>query len=191
MPEELWTEVCNILQEVVTKTIPKKKKWNKAKWLSEEGFHTVVLVKTPESPWDSKEVKPVRPKGNQPWIFTERTDIEAETPILWPSDAKSKLIGKDPNAGKDWGQEKGLTGDEMVGWHHRLNGHEFEQAPGDSEGEGSLVCYSPWISKSQTPWGTKQQQEKLFSIVVLPINILTNRVGGFLYLHTLSRNYSL
>ena len=87
-----------------------------------------------ESPLDSKEIKPANPKGNQPWIFIGRTDAEAEAPILWPPDAKSQLTGKDAGAGKDWGQEeKGVTDDGMVGWHHWLNGHEFEQTLGDSE----------------------------------------------------------
>ena len=109
---------------------------------------TVVLEKTLESPLDSKEIKPVNPKGNQPWIFIERTVAKAETPMLWPPDAKSQLIGKGPDAGKDWGQEeKGTTEDEMVRWHHRLNGHKFEQTPGDGEGQESLVCYSPWGHK--------------------------------------------
>ena len=94
-------------------------------------FWTVVLEKTLESPWDSKEIKLVNPKGNQAWIFIGRTDAEA--PILWSPYVKSQLIGKDPGAGKDWGQKKGATEDEMVGWHHRLNGHEFEQTLGDSE----------------------------------------------------------
>ena len=90
-------------------------------------FWTVVLEKTLESPLDCKEIQPVHPKGNQSWVFTGRTDVEAETPILWPPDAKSWLIWKDPDAGKDWRwEEKGTTEDEMVGWHHRLNGHEFE-----------------------------------------------------------------
>ena len=107
----------------------------------------VVLEKAPESPLDSK-VKPVHLKGDQPWIFIERTDAEAETPILWPPDAKNWLIWKDPDAGKDPKQEeKGMTEDEMVGWHYRLNGHEFKQTLGDSEGQGSLVCYSPWGDK--------------------------------------------
>ena len=92
-----------------------------------DAFWTVVLEKTLESPLDSKELKPVNPKGNQSCIFIGRTDAEAETPILWPPDAKNWLIGKDPDAGKDWGQEeKGRTEDEMAVWHHRLNGHEFE-----------------------------------------------------------------
>ena len=98
----------------------------------------LVLEKTLESPLDCKEIKPVNPKGNQPWIFIGRTDAEAEPPILWPPDARSGLIGKDPDAGKDWGQEeKGMTEDEMVQWHHWLNGHEFEQALGESEGQES------------------------------------------------------
>ena len=97
---------------------------------------------------DQKEIKPVNPKGDQSWVFIGRTDVEAETPILWPTDAKSQLIGKDSEAGKDWGQEeKGMTEDEMVGWHHQLNGHEFEQALGDAEGQGGLVCCSPWGRK--------------------------------------------
>ena len=100
-----------------------KESWAPKNWC----FWTVVLEKTPESPLDCKEIQPVHPKGNQPWIFTGRTDAEAETPILWPPDVKNWLIWKDPDAGKDWGQdEKGMTEDEMVGWHHWLNGHEFE-----------------------------------------------------------------
>ena len=102
-------------------------------------------------PWTLKKIKPVDPKGNLPWIFIGRTDAEDEAPILRPPYTKSWFIGKDPDAGKDWGQEeKGATEDEMVGWHHWLNGHEFEQTPGDSEGQGSLVCYSPWGWKSLT-----------------------------------------
>ena len=93
-------------------------------------------------------IKPVNPKGSQPWIFIGRTEAEAEAPILWAPDAKTWLTGKDPDAGKDWGQElKGVTEDEMVGWHHWLNEHKFEQTAGDSEGQGSLVCYSPWGRK--------------------------------------------
>ena len=92
----------------------------------------MLLEKTLGSPTDCREIKPVNPKGNQSWIFIGRTDAEAETPILWPHDAKNWLIGKDPDAGKDWKQEKGTTEEEMVGWHHWLNGHEFEQALGVS-----------------------------------------------------------
>ena len=107
-------------------------------------FRTVVLEKTLESPLDYKEIILVNPKGNQSWIFSGRADAEAEAPMLGPRDLKSWLIRKDPDAGTDWRQEeKVTTEDEMVGWHHRLNGHEFEQAPGDGEGHGSLVCCSP------------------------------------------------
>jgi len=97
-----------------------------------------------KSPLDSKEIKPVNPKGNQPWIPIGRTNAEAEAPILWSPDKKSQLTGKDPDTGKDWGQEeKGETEDEMVGWHHRLNGYEFEQTLGDSGGQRSPACCSP------------------------------------------------
>ena len=119
-----------------------KESWAPKSWC----FWTVVLEKTLESPVDCKESKPVNPKGNQPWIFIGRTDTE--TPILWPPDAKNWLIGKDSDAGKDWRQEEtGMTEDEMVGWHPWLNGHEFEQALEDGEGQGSLACCSPWGHK--------------------------------------------
>ena len=96
--------------------------------------------------------------GSQPWIFIGRTDAETEAPILWPLDVKKHLTGKDPDAGKDWGQEeKGMAEDEMVGWHHRLNGHECEQILGDSEGQGSLVCCRPWGCKVRNDVVTEQQ----------------------------------
>ena len=126
-------------------------------------FWTVVLEKTFESPLDCKEIKPVKIKGNQPWIFIGKTDAEVEAPILWPPDAKSWLIGKDSNAGKDWNQEeKAATKDEMVGWHHWLNGREFEQAPGEDEGQGSLSCYSPWGHKESdmTEWLNSNNREE-------------------------------
>ena len=105
------------------KSLDYKESWVLKNWW----FWTVVLEKTLESPLDCKEIKPVHPKGDQSWVFIGRTDAEAETPIIWPPDVKSWLIGKDPDAGKDWRQEeKGMTEDEMVGWHHWLNGHEFE-----------------------------------------------------------------
>ena len=120
-----------------------KEDWALKNWC----FQIVVLEKTLESPFDSKEITLVNPKGNHSWIFIGRTDAKAETPILWPPDVKSWLIGKDPDAGKERRQEKKeTTEDEMVGWHHQLNGHEFEQAPG-VDGQGSLVCCSPWICK--------------------------------------------
>ena len=116
-----------------------KESWAQKNWC----FWTVVLEKTLESPIGWKEIKPVNPKGNQYWISTGRTDAEAEAPILWPPDAKNWLIGKDPDAGKDWRQkEKGTTEDEMVGWDHQLNGHEFEQVPGVGDGWEGLVCCS-------------------------------------------------
>ena len=109
---------------------------------------TVMLEMTLESPLDSKEIKPVNPKGNQSWIFIGRIDAEAEALILWAPDTKNQLIGKNPEAGKEWGQEeKGTTEEEMIGWHDQLNGYEFEQAPGVGDGQGSLVCCSPWGCK--------------------------------------------
>ena len=111
-------------------------------------FRIEVLEKTLESPLDFKEIKPVNPKWNQSWIFIGRTDVEAEAPILWPPDVARRLIGKDPDSGKDWRQEeKGMIDNKMVGWHHWLNGHEFQQALGDGEGQGSLTCCSPWGCK--------------------------------------------
>ena len=106
----------------------------------------MVLEKTLESPLDSNEIKPVNPKGKQLWIFTRRTDAEA--PILWPTDVKNELTGKDPDAGKDWGQEeKEAREDEIFGWHHWLNGHESEYTQGDNEGQGSLACCNSWGRK--------------------------------------------
>ena len=108
----------------------------------------MVLEKTLESPLKCKEIQPVHPKVNQSWVFIGRTDAETETPILWPPDVKNWLIGKDPDAGKYWRQEeKGPTEDKIIGWHHQLNGHEFEQALGVSNEQGSLVCCSPWGRK--------------------------------------------
>ena len=110
--------------------------------------YTVVLEKTLESPLDCKEIQPVHPKGNQSWIFIGRTDAEAQAPVLWPPDAKNWLIGKDPDAGKDWRQEKGMTKGEMVAWHHWLNGlSEFHLAPGVGDRQGSLACCSSWGHK--------------------------------------------
>ena len=101
-----------------------------------------------ESPLDCKEIQPVHSEGDQPWVFSGRTDAEAETPILWQPHAKSWLIGKDPDAGRDWGQEKkGTTEDEMAGWHHRLDGREFEWTPGVGDGQGGLACCNSWSRK--------------------------------------------
>ena len=104
-------------------------------------FWTVVLEKILESPLDWKEIHPAHSKGDQPWVFFGRNDAKAETSVLWPPHAKSWLIGKDSDAGRDWGQEgKRVTGDEMAGWHHRIDGREFEWTPGDGDGEGGLAC---------------------------------------------------
>ena len=108
----------------------------------------LCLEKTLESRLDCKEIQPVHSKGDQSWVFIGRTDARAETPILWPPHAKSWLSGKDSDAGRDWGQEeKGTTEDEMVGWHHRLDGHEFEKTLGVGDGQGGLVCCRPWGHK--------------------------------------------
>ena len=121
-----------------------KESWKLKSWC----FWTVVLEKTLESPWDWKEIKTVNLQGNQSWIFIGRTDAETETPILWSSNAKKRLIWKDPDAGKDWRhEEKGMTENEMVGWHHQPDGHEFEQALWVGDGQGSQACCSPWGPK--------------------------------------------
>ena len=154
-------------------------------WVPKNGcFHTVVLEKTLESPLDCKEIKPVNPKGNQSWIFIGRTDAEA--PILWPSDSKRQLIGKDPDAGKDWGQEKGTTEDEMVRWHHWLNAHEFEQTLGDGEGQGSLACYSVWVTKSWAWLSSWTTMWLLFTTFILSVYITLspNPNASFMILYT-------
>ena len=111
-------------------------------------FPTVMLEKTLESFLDCTAIQPIHPKWYQSWVIIGKTDVETETPIFWPPDAKSWLIGKDRDAGKYWGQEeKGTTEDEMIGWHHRFDGHEFEQALGVGDGQGSLACCSPWGCK--------------------------------------------
>ena len=114
-------------------------------------FWTVVLEKTLESPLDCKEIESVHSKGDQPWVFFGRNDVKAETPILWPLHAKSWLIGKDSDAGRDWGQEeKGKTEDEMARWHHWLDGRESEWTPGVGDGQGGLACCDSWGRKSDT-----------------------------------------
>ena len=124
-----------------------KESWALKNWC----FETVVLEKTLESPLDSKEIKPVHPKENQSWIFIERTDAEA--PVLWPPDAKNQLLGKDPDAGKDW-RQKGTTEDELVGWHHWLQGDEFEKILGVGDGQGGLACCDSWGRKE---WDTTER----------------------------------
>ena len=118
-------------------------------------FWTVVLEKTLESPLDCKKIQAVHPKGDQSWVFFGRNDAKAETPVLWPPHMKSWLIGKDSDAGRDWGQEeKGMTEDEMAGWHHWLDGHEFEWTPGVGDGLGGLACCNSWCRKGldTTEW---------------------------------------
>ena len=126
----------------------------------------VLVLSLLESPLDCRKIKPVNPEGNQPWIFIGRTGAEA--PILWPPDVKNWLTRKGPDAGKDWRQEeKWVTEDEMVGWHHRLDGHEFEQALGDGEGQGSLTCCSPWGRKELD---TTEQLNKLQRLAISQVH---------------------
>ena len=148
-----------------------KESWAQNNWC----FWTVVLEKTLESPLDCKEIQPVHPKGDQSSVFIGRTDVEAETPILWPPDVKSWLIGKDPDVGKDWGpEEKGMTEDEMVGWHHQFNGHEFRWTLGVGVGQGGLACCGFGVAKSQTRlsnwtelnWITKASQLPVFNFML-------------------------
>ena len=143
-----------------------KKGWAPRNWC----LQTVVLEKTLETPLDSKEIKPVNPKGNQSWILIGRTDAKAEAPIRGPPDAKNWLIGKNSDARKDWRQEeKGMTEDKMVGWHHWLDGHEFDQAPGVGDGQESLACckvqaFPCWL-QSQTQlrdWATTRNCQTTF-----------------------------
>ena len=123
--------------------------WARKNWC----FWSVVLEKTLESPLDCKEIQPVYSEGDQPWDFFGRNDAKAEAPVLWPPHAKSWLIGKDFDAGRDWGlEEKGTTEDEMAGWHHQLNGHEFEWTPGVGDGQGGLVCCDSWGRRVWHDW---------------------------------------
>ena len=149
----LPTKVCKIKAMFFSSShVQMWELYNKKSWASENWcLQILVLEKTLQSLLDSKEIQSVHPKGNQPWIFIGRSDTEAETPILWPPDVKNWLIGKDPDAGKDWRQvEKGVTEDEMIGWHYWLSGHEFEETLGNSEGQGSLARAVHGVSKSWT-----------------------------------------
>ena len=137
-------------------------------------FWIVVLEKTLESLLDCKEIQPVHPKGDQSWVFTERADVEAETPILWPPDAKSWLIWKDPDVGKDWEQEeKGMTEDEMVGWRHQLNGHGFGWTLGVGDGQGGLACCDSWGCK-ESDMTERLNWTELFNLdsSIFPLTIL-------------------
>ena len=170
--------------------LDQKEGWAPKNWY----FQIEVLGNTLESPLDCKEIQPVNPNGNQSWILIGRTRVEAEAPILWPPDAKSQVIGKDPDPGEGR-QEKGTIKDEMVGWNHWLNAHEFEQAPGDGEGQGCLACCSPWgckeldmneqLNKKKTDWAISVMitilnpagtlQERHCSLIVVNTNIIVNR----------------
>ena len=133
-------------------------------------FWTVVLEKTLESPLDCKEIQPVHSKRDQSWVFFGRNDAKAETPVLWPPHTKSWLIGKDPDAWRDWGQEeKGTTEDEMAGWHNWLNGHEFAWTPGVGDGQGGLVCCDSWGCKEsdmteRLNWLTDWQKTQIWNL---------------------------
>ena len=172
-----------------------KESWTLKNWC----FWTVVLEETLESPLNCKEIQPVHPKGDQSWIFIGRTEVEAEIPILWPLDAKSWFIGKDPDAGKDWGQEeKGMTEDEMVGWHHWLDGHEFEWTLRVGDGQGGLACCDSWGHKELDTtewlnWSELMWHWRCFSEI--PMKIIFSRdhilIAGTLQLHYLFFNLSI
>ena len=150
-----------------------KEGWALRNWC----FWTVALEETLESPLDCKEIKPVNPKGNQPWLFIGRTDAEAEAPILRPPDAKSWLVGKAPDAEKDWRQEeKGTTEDEMVGWHHQLNGH-FEWTPRVGDGQEGLACCSTCGRRVRHDWATEQNWTR-YSLNYITVNI-EPQLNGF------------
>ena len=154
--------------------------WELKNWC----FWTVVLEKTLESPLDCKEIQPVHHKGDQSWVFIGRTDAKVEIPVLWPPHVKSWLIGKDSDTGRDWGQEeKGMTEDEMAGWHHWLDGYEFEWTPGVGDGQGGLACCDSWGHKESE---TTERLNWTEWIVMLSIISCTYR----LFTHSLRRNVS-
>ena len=156
-----------------------KESWALKNWW----FLTVVLEKTLESPLDCKEIQPVHPKGNHFWMFIGRTDVEAETPILWPPDMKNWLIWKEPDAGKDWRrEEKGTTEEEMVGWYQQLNGEEFEQALKIGDGQRGLACCSPWGHKELVMTERLKWTELNWTVLLLS---LTN---SYIYLYILYSN---
>ena len=145
----------------------------KESWVLKNWCFWIVLEKTLESPLDCKEIQPVHSEGDQSWMFIGRTDAKAETPILWPPHVKSWLIGEDPDAGRDWGQEeKGTTKDEMAGWHHRLNGHEFGWTPGVGDGLGGLACCVRYMGSQSRTWlsdWTELTQHFLAVLALVPV----------------------
>ena len=162
--------------------------WAQKNWC----FWTVVLEKTLESPLDCKEIQPVHPKGDQSWVFNGRTDAKAETPILWPLDAKNWLIGKDLDAGKDWRQEdKGTTEDEMVEWHHWLNGHESGWTPGVGDGQGGLACCSPRGHRVRHDWTTELNWTVMITYLTLGIIHLLPVGGAHYFSAWWKQNFSI
>ena len=158
-----------------------KESWAPKNWR----FWTVVLEKTLESPLDCKEIQPVHPKGDLSWVFIGRTDVVAETPILCQPDAKSWLIWKDPDARKDWGQEeKGMTEDEMVGWHHWLNGHEFGWIPGVGGWQGGLACCGPCGCKESdmNEWLNWTEWSHYVLIIKTSLLLVIGKDSHFIYL---------
>ena len=156
-----------------------KESWVLKNWC----FWVVVLEKILESPLDCKEIKPVNPKGNQTWILTGKTDAEAEAWIPWPPDTKNWFLGKDPDGGKDWWQEeKGTTEDEMIGWHHRLDGHEFEQTLGVADVQGSLACYNPWGCKESdtTDSWTELRRPECSNMLMIPRNFCSINASSWI-----------
>ena len=154
-----------------------KESWAPKNWC----FWAVVLEKTLESPLDCKEIQPVHPKRDQSWVFIGRTDVEAETPILWPPYAKSWLIWKDPDAGKDWGQEeKGTTEDETVGWHRRLDGHGFGWTPG-VDGQGGLVFCGSWGHKESDTTEQLNWAEYIFREIYIYFRVIQDTMNGSIW----------
>ena len=141
-------------------------------WVLKNWCFWTVVLKTIESPLDCKEIQPAYSERDQPWLFIGRTDAETEAPILWPPHVKSQIIRKDTHAGKDWRQEeKGMTEDKMVGWHHRLHGHVFEQAPGDGEGQRGLACCSPWGHKKSDMTEQLNSDNTLYVIYLATVGL--------------------
>ena len=148
-----------------------------------------MLEKTPESPLDSKEIKPVNLKGNQPWILIGRADAEAEASVFWSYDLNRQLIGKVPNAGKDWGQkEKRTSEDEIAGWHHQYNGHNLGQIPGDGEGQGCLACNSPWGHKELDRTGRLNNNDMMHNPTSGPYPKENKNSDVFMHVYSIIHN---